>query len=179
VHDSRKIRPCLLAAGRTKKPPSSGLSKTDYHRVAISPNVLRLSNRPKPASLQALLTSTPALPEPGPACYRPVASKAASGGRSRHPFCYGMSAAQRPDEPSIPRHVPSPSDGSSSGNPKLKPIGVNRAQCLERSRYLFERARAGHGLPAPSGYLQGVLRCCPQRSREENREGCLEKRGRR
>ncbi len=46
MHDSRKIRPCLLAAGRTKKPPSSGLSKTDYHRVAISPNVLGLRTGP-------------------------------------------------------------------------------------------------------------------------------------
>ncbi len=32
--------------------------------------------------------STPALLAPGSTCLRPVGSKAASGGRSRHPQCY-------------------------------------------------------------------------------------------
>ena len=68
-----------------------------------------------------------------------------------------MSAAQRPDEPFIPRHALSPSDGSSSQKPKLKPIRV-AAHVLMRHRIQIGSQLVVHQAEA---YHIGLIELAP------------------
>ena len=58
-------------------------SLSTHPRLSFRLTIRLLPNRPKPMAIQALLTFTPALPDPGSTRSRPVGTEVAAGDRSR------------------------------------------------------------------------------------------------